>query len=427
MGVNLTRYKVVAFTISSFYAGIAGALMFSASGHFTPESFNLLLSVQFIAIVLIGGVATISGTIMGAMLIAILPRIASELPAIVRMLPNYAQLLERARQRGRWTVRVACDTGNVDCVYLLDPATPLQFHLCHVADRSQAHRALSVAELAHLGGVGAAQRLGASAAPVAFGQSLAISRARSVGIDPNFTVLHAPTPAMPHHTRKSQVELAIRESDLGLSQAAPTAIASRDEVERERVVEALDGWAHTAEGGVERVRELFGLRDWNEERTAERWALLMEAGLVPEARRDRWGRADARDDDALFGREMAFDHRQILADALGRVRGKIKYTPAALMALTGPEATLDELQAACEAIAGRPLHRSNFRRAVAPAEHGKSRAPRIVARTGRRRPRQGKGPGVAPELYAFLPDAVRARLDTSIRFPWLHLAPEESA
>lgn len=192
-----------------------------------------------------------------------------------------------------------------------------------------------------------------------------------------------------------------------------------------RVVEALDGWAHTAQDGVERVRELFGLRDWNEERTGERWALLMEAGLVPEARRDQWGRAEAREQDALFGREMAFDHRQILADALGRVRGKIKYTPAALMALTGPEATLDELQAACEAIAGRPLHRSNFRRAVAPAEHGKSRAPRIVARTGRRRPRQGKGPGVAPELYAFLPDAVRARLDTSIRFPWLHLAPEE--
>ncbi|MBW3572158.1 MAG: NUDIX domain-containing protein [Gemmatimonadetes bacterium] len=192
------------------------------------------------------------------------------------------------------------------------------------------------------------------------------------------------------------------------------------------VVQALDGWAHAAPHGVERVRELFGLRDWNEERTAERWALLMEARLVPEARRDQWGRADARPQDALFGREMAFDHRQILADALGRVRGKIKYTPAALMALTGPEATLDELQAACESIAGRPLHRSNFRRAVAPAERGKSRAPRIVARTGRRRPREGKGPGVAPELYAFLPDAVRARLDTSIRFPWLHLAPEEN-
>lgn len=90
MGVNLTRYKVVAFTISSFYAGICGALMFSASGHFTPESFSLLMSVQFIAIVLIGGVATISGTIMGAMLIAILPRIASELPAVVPFLSSSA-------------------------------------------------------------------------------------------------------------------------------------------------------------------------------------------------------------------------------------------------------------------------------------------------------------------------------------------------
>lgn len=90
MGVNLTRYKIIAFTISSFYAGIAGSLMFAASGHFTPESFSLLLSVQFIAIVLIGGVATISGTIMGAMLIALLPRIASELPAFVPFLSSSA-------------------------------------------------------------------------------------------------------------------------------------------------------------------------------------------------------------------------------------------------------------------------------------------------------------------------------------------------
>lgn len=88
MGVDLTRYKVIAFTISSFYAGVAGSLMFAASGHFTPESFSLVMSVQFIAIVLIGGVATISGTIMGAMLIAMLPRIASELPALVPFLSS---------------------------------------------------------------------------------------------------------------------------------------------------------------------------------------------------------------------------------------------------------------------------------------------------------------------------------------------------
>lgn len=83
MGVNLARYKLIAFTVSSFYAGIAGALLYAGSGHFTPEEFSLLMSVQFIAIVLIGGVATISGTIMGAMLIAFLPKIASELPDLM--------------------------------------------------------------------------------------------------------------------------------------------------------------------------------------------------------------------------------------------------------------------------------------------------------------------------------------------------------
>lgn len=90
MGVNLTRYKVIAFTVSSFYAGVAGSLMYAGTGGFTPEEFGLLMSIQFIAVVLIGGVATISGTIMGAMLIALLPRIASELPAFVPFLSDRA-------------------------------------------------------------------------------------------------------------------------------------------------------------------------------------------------------------------------------------------------------------------------------------------------------------------------------------------------
>lgn len=199
----------------------------------------------------------------------------------------------------------------------------------------------------------------------------------------------------------------------------------RDEPRRRAaaaVHDALSAWAGKDEGRRTRVRDVFDLTEWNEERVAERWALLMEARLVPEARRDRWGRVEKEDDDERLGREMAFDHREILADALGRIRGKIKYTPAALMALAGPEATLDELQAACEAIAGRPLHRPNFRRAVAPAGRGEPRVPRIVARTGRRKPREAPGPGVDPELYRFRDDALRARLDTSIRFPWLPLA-----
>ncbi|HEU0014880.1 MAG TPA: NUDIX domain-containing protein [Longimicrobium sp.] len=185
----------------------------------------------------------------------------------------------------------------------------------------------------------------------------------------------------------------------------------------------MERWAAGDGGRRERVGHAFGfgLSEWNEERTADRLALLMEAGRVPEARRDVWGRSSAAADDAP-GREMAFDHREILADALGRLRGKIKYMPAALVALTGEELTLDELQAACEAIAGRRLHRPNFRRAVAPPSGGaQPRTPRLVVGTGRHRPRQGGKPGAAPEIYRFREDAVQARLETSLRLPWLPL------
>lgn len=83
MGVELSRYKSIAFTISSFYAGICGSLLFVGVGQFGPTQFGLLMSIQFIAMVLIGGVATISGSIMGALLIASLPRISSELPSLL--------------------------------------------------------------------------------------------------------------------------------------------------------------------------------------------------------------------------------------------------------------------------------------------------------------------------------------------------------
>jgi branched-chain amino acid transport system permease protein len=74
MGVPLLRTKVLAFGISSFYAGVAGGLLTVALGQVTPENWNLLLSVDFLAIILIGGVATISGSIVGAAFIILLPR-----------------------------------------------------------------------------------------------------------------------------------------------------------------------------------------------------------------------------------------------------------------------------------------------------------------------------------------------------------------
>lgn len=88
IGVDLRRTKLLAFAISSFYAGVAGALMYTVTGFFDPGSFNLLMSVQFIAMVLIGGVATVSGSILGAMFITLLPRITRELPAVLPLISS---------------------------------------------------------------------------------------------------------------------------------------------------------------------------------------------------------------------------------------------------------------------------------------------------------------------------------------------------
>ena len=83
IGVSLTRTKMVAFAVSSFYAGCAGALLYTVTGYVEPGAFNLLLSVQYIAMILIGGVATISGSILGAFFITLLPRVTRELPSLL--------------------------------------------------------------------------------------------------------------------------------------------------------------------------------------------------------------------------------------------------------------------------------------------------------------------------------------------------------
>ncbi len=83
IGVSLTRYKMIAFAISSFYAGIAGALIWMFIGFVEPTSFNILLSIQYVAMVLIGGVATISGSIMGAVFITFLSKMVDKLSGFI--------------------------------------------------------------------------------------------------------------------------------------------------------------------------------------------------------------------------------------------------------------------------------------------------------------------------------------------------------
>ncbi len=72
MGIPIFRYKLLSFGISSFYAGFAGALWASYMGSITAEPFNLGLSVEYIAMVIIGGLGSISGSIYGAVFITLL-------------------------------------------------------------------------------------------------------------------------------------------------------------------------------------------------------------------------------------------------------------------------------------------------------------------------------------------------------------------
>lgn len=72
MGIPIFRYKLLSFGISSFYAGFAGALWSFYMGSITAEPFNLGLSVEYIAMVIIGGLGSISGSIYGAVFITML-------------------------------------------------------------------------------------------------------------------------------------------------------------------------------------------------------------------------------------------------------------------------------------------------------------------------------------------------------------------
>ena len=73
IGINLFKFKSSAFALSSFYAGITGSLMFSVSGGVEPGVFNLLYSVTFIAIVIIGGAGTVLGPLFGAFFYTLFP------------------------------------------------------------------------------------------------------------------------------------------------------------------------------------------------------------------------------------------------------------------------------------------------------------------------------------------------------------------
>lgn len=83
MGVPEAKSKAISFALSSFYAGVAGALLGAFVSRLIPESFNLFLSVQFLAILLVGGLGTITGTLLGSVFVITLPRIVEDFTSML--------------------------------------------------------------------------------------------------------------------------------------------------------------------------------------------------------------------------------------------------------------------------------------------------------------------------------------------------------
>lgn len=111
-----------------------------------------------------------------------------------------------------------------------------------------------------------------------------------------------------------------------------------------------------------------------------------------------------------FGAPLALDHRRILATALGRLRGKLKYRPLVFELL--PETfTLLQLQRTVETLAGVRLHKQNFRRLV---ERGA-----LVEGTGRREPATGGRPA---ELFRFRREVQHERPAPGVGLPGLPAA-----
>jgi branched-chain amino acid transport system permease protein len=83
MGVDVTRYKLTAFVISSVYAGVAGALYGAYIGRVVgSETFSLLFSIQFVAIIIIGGVGTVMGSVLGAAAVTLLPTVIDQFKGV---------------------------------------------------------------------------------------------------------------------------------------------------------------------------------------------------------------------------------------------------------------------------------------------------------------------------------------------------------
>ena len=106
IGVNLTRYKLMSFAISSFYTGVQGGLYALFIGFLEPNMFTFMETVTIFVAVIIGGLASVEGSILGAAFVILVPQVFSELKEMVPVVFGVTILLvlifEPLGLNGRW-------------------------------------------------------------------------------------------------------------------------------------------------------------------------------------------------------------------------------------------------------------------------------------------------------------------------------------
>jgi len=91
MGINSTKYKVTAFIIGAFCAGIAGSLYASYFYYIKPDTFNFLKSIDILVIVVLGGLGSVSGSVIAAIVLALISTYLQSFPEVRMVI--YAVLL----------------------------------------------------------------------------------------------------------------------------------------------------------------------------------------------------------------------------------------------------------------------------------------------------------------------------------------------
>ena len=86
LGVNLTRYKLLSFAISSFYVGVQGGMLALFLGYLEPNMFTFMETINFLVAVIVGGLASIEGAIMGALFVVFVPHFFSEYKELVPLI-----------------------------------------------------------------------------------------------------------------------------------------------------------------------------------------------------------------------------------------------------------------------------------------------------------------------------------------------------